>query len=318
MQIERRLMNHYRRWNLDLDSEKEFEKFKSRLIEVLDRLFGDYLTKQTDIDVRFREIYDLNKAEEPKVKKSQPIYKEGSLMNMVGATEAISKAFRPVSYTEKGFGDTYVYRSVKDCENIGNLATVIQIFFWTLETRFDEIKHLYPKMLEEVKRISVLTPKASFTVCKRGKQLIVYPSGDLFLDKGIIDCTLAGLEDYPEATKTFEEALRIYLNRQTSQYRNLLDNLRFSLEQLLKNILKNEKSLENQKSYLLPWLRERGLHSQVVNLYEKLLKTYQNYQNNAVKHNEDFSLHEIEFMIYLTGNFMRLLLQLAEQDNKNS
>ncbi len=95
----------------------------------------------------------------------------------------------------------------------------------------------------------------------------------------------------------------------------MLDNLRFALEQLLKNILSNRKSLENQKTYLLPWLRKKGLHTQVVNLYEKLLKTYQDYQNNAVKHNEDFSLDEVEYMIYLTGNFMRLLIQLASRDS---
>jgi hypothetical protein len=38
---------------------------------------------------------------------------------------------------------------------------------------------------------------------------------------------------------------------------------------------------------------------------------YRLYQNDAVKHGEAFSEKEIEFMIYLTGTFMRLLLQLA-------
>lgn len=65
----------------------------------------------------------------------------------------------------------------------------------------------------------------------------------------------------------------------------------------------------------LLYLSNFSLHSQVVNLYEKLLSTYQDYQNDAVKHNEAFSLDEVEFMIYLTGNFMRLILQLARQVN---
>lgn len=70
--------------------------------------------------------------------------------------------------------------------------------------------------------------------------------------------------------------------------------------------------MEKQKTELLPWLKEKGLHQQVVNLYEKLLSSYQLYQNNAVKHNEEFSLSEVEFMIYLTGVFMRLILQLEK------
>jgi hypothetical protein len=36
--------------------------------------------------------------------------------------------------------------------------------------------------------------------------------------------------------------------------------------------------------------------------------------NDAVKHNEKYSLDEIEFMIYLTGNFMRLLIQLSKKE----
>ncbi|MGA1133137.1 MAG: hypothetical protein ACO31I_12890, partial [Prochlorotrichaceae cyanobacterium] len=81
-----------------------------------------------------------------------------------------------------------------------------------------------------------------------------------------------------------------------------------------KRVLGNQRSLENQKAYLLNWLKDKGLHNQVVNLYEKLLSTYQIYQNDAVKHNEAFSLDEVEFMIYLTGNFMRLILKLTNRN----
>lgn len=48
-------------------------------------------------------------------------------------------------------------------------------------------------------------------------------------------------------------------------------------------------------------------------MYEFLLfSPYALYQNNAVKHDEEFAVDEIEFIIYLTGNFMRFLLRLAE------
>ena len=150
MQIEKRLKNHYKRWNIVLDYEEEFLKFKNRLIEILNKLIGEYLAKNSDIDKQFREIFKL-------------------------------------------------------------------------------------------------------------------------------------------------------------------DNLRFALEQLLKKILSNQKSLENQKSPLGSWLKEKGLHSQVINSYQTLLKEYQNYQNDAVKHNENYSFDEVEFMIYLTGNFMRLLIQFASR-----
>lgn len=311
MQIEKRLRNHHRRWNINLSYEEEFLKFKNRLIGVINKLIGDYLTENPDVDKYFFDIFHLDKADKPYVKKAEPRYKNPLTEPFM--QDAI-KHLQPVSYTERGFGDTYVYKCADNCETLQDLAKVLQFLFWTLEVNCDGIQARASKIVEEIKRLSALTPSASFAVHKRGKQFIVYPSGDQFLDRGIIDCTLSGLEDYPEVAEHFEKALGIYLRGETSQYRNLLDNLRFALEQLLKKVLGNQKSLENQKTYLLPWLKDKELHSQVVNLYEKLLSTYQIYQNDAVKHNEAFSLDEVEFMIYLTGNFMRLILKLANRD----
>lgn len=308
MQIEKRLRNHHRRWNTNLNYEEEFLKFKNRLIDVINRLIGDYLTENSDVDKHFFEIFNLDKGDKPYVKKAEPRYKNPLTEPFM--QDAI-KSFQPVSYTDKGFGDTHVYRCVDSCETLQDLAKAFQFIFWALEANYDETQARTLEIVKEIKRLSVLTPSASFAVHKRGKQFIVYPSGDQFLDRGIIDCTLSGLEDYPEVAEHFEKALGIYLRGETSQYRNLLDNLRFALEQLLKKVLGNQKSLENQKTHLLPWLKDKGLHSQVGNLYEKLLSTYQIYQNDAVKHNEAFSLDEVEFMIYLTGNFMRLILKLA-------
>lgn len=314
MQIEKRLTNHYKRWNIVLDYEEEFLKFKNRLIQILNKLIGEYLAENSDIDEHFRENFNLHKADEPYIKKSQPIYKNGDPLNPLSSLpNGIIQNFQPDSYTKNEFGDTSVYKCIKGCDTLQKLATALQILFWALEIKYDEIKDIASEIVKEIKRICVLTPSASFTVHQRGKQFIVYPNGDHFLDRGIIDCTLSGLEDYPEAAKPFEKALGIYLRGERNEYRNLLDNLRFALEQLLKKILSNQKSLENQKSPLGSWLKKKGLHSQVTNLYQTLLKEYQNYQNDAVKHNENYSFDEVEFIIYLTGNFMRLLIQLANQ-----
>lgn len=56
------------------------------------------------------------------------------------------------------------------------------------------------------------------------------------------------LDDYPKAKKHYDDAL----NKKNNDIytRNLLDDLRCSLEALVKEILKNSKSLENQKAEL--------------------------------------------------------------------
>jgi hypothetical protein len=310
MQIEKRMRNHYRRWNIDLNYEEEFLKFKNRLISVINKLIGDYLTENPDVDKHFFEIFNLDKADKPYIKKQVPIYKP----ILTEPIAYVIKNLQPPSYTERGFGDTYLYKCVNGCETLQDLAKVIQFLFWALEVNHNETQARASEIVKEIKRLSVLTPSASFSVYKRGKQFIVYPSGDQFLDRGIIDCTLSELENYPEVAKSFERALNIYLRGETSQYRNLLDELRFALEQLLKKVLKNQTPLEKQKKELKTWFKSKGLHPQVVNLYEGLLNPYHQYQNDAVKHNEAFSLNEVEFMIYLTGNLMRLILKLVNRN----
>ncbi|HEY9858558.1 MAG TPA: hypothetical protein V6D16_03560, partial [Candidatus Obscuribacterales bacterium] len=90
-----------------------------------------------------------------------------------------------------------------------------------------------------------------------------------------------------------------------------------ALEYLLRKVLNSDRSIENQiketKSVLLPWLKQKGVHGQIAAMYQKLLAHYDSYQNDAVKHKEKFFLDDIEFMIYLTGTFMRMLLQLSVQ-----
>jgi hypothetical protein len=67
------------------------------------------------------------------------------------------------------------------------------------------------------------------------------------------------------------------------------------------------------------WLKQRQVHQQVINMYQDLLFTrFAQYQNDAVKHKEAWSEPEVEFKIYLTGTFMRLLLQLSQTPAKSS
>ena len=153
-------------------------------------------------------------------------------------------------------------------------------------------------------------------VHQNGKATL-YPMGAQLLDEAVIDDNLAWLENYPEAAKPFQAALKIYSLKDPSQYRNLLDNLRLSVEQMLRAILKNGKSLENQKQEFLSWLKANDAHSQIGNIYHDLLfGKFAPYQNDAVKHNEDkYTIAEVEFMLYLTGTLLRFMQRASEQQS---
>lgn len=93
-----------------------------------------------------------------------------------------------------------------------------------------------------------------------------------------------------------------------------MDDLRFSLEVLVKAILKNSKSLENQKAELGNFLKKHSISVEIRNLYtDKILEFYTAYQNHNVKHNENYNDIEVDFIFEQTVVLMRLLIKL---DNK--
>jgi len=127
----------------------------------------------------------------------------------------------------------------------------------------------------------------------------------------VVDDVIGWLENYPTVAKHYERALKHYTGGGRDNYRSLLDDLRRALEELLREVLGNDKRLEQQEQPLSRWIEQRGVHKEVRSMYTKLLfGPYRIYQNKAVKHGEEYSEDEVEFMIYLTGTFMRLLLQL--------
>jgi hypothetical protein len=306
MDIEQRLLNHYKRWNIEFDQEKQFSQLKNRIILLADELLGEFLVKHSAIDKEFDKELTFVLAKEIELESSKVRFNNRSSIQR-SLTEL--RPFTEGLEFESTFGITKVYKAIKEAENLVFLVTALQVLFWILE------KHECPyhiEFAERLREVVKLTPAVSFCVAIRGKFVTLYPPGAELLDQGTVNDVLAWLENYPEVAKHLEEALKIYMDGDIGKYRNLLDNLRFALEQLLKEVIGNKKSLENQQKELLSWLKQREIHQEVVNLYNQLLfGQYCMYQNDAVKHNESFSENEIEFMIYLTGTFMRLLLQLA-------
>jgi hypothetical protein len=206
----------------------------------------------------------------------------------------------------------HIYQLVLATKDISQLAEVLQNIFWAIQRASLDDRTLFPEFARLLREAIDISPIASIEFAQRGSSVSIYPAGAKLLDDGVISEPLAWLAAFPDVSRHFEAALVIYLKKDMGQYRYLLDNLRKSLEELLRGVLNNDKSLENQKDVLLAWLRERGMHAQVSNMYQSLLfGQFSIYQNDAVKHGDAWHQNEVEFMLYLTATFMRLLLVLS-------
>lgn len=105
------------------------------------------------------------------------------------------------------------------------------------------------------------------------------------------------MESYsPKLKQVWTDALKSYDN---DDFRNALDSIRLALELLLKQVLNNNKSLENQKNDLGRYLQKRGISSQFRNLLIRVLEMYEKIQNDHAKHDLPTQLgrEEISFLM---------------------
>ena len=121
----------------------------------------------------------------------------------------------------------------------------------------------------------------------------------------LVEETKHWLEPYNKAYTLYKSALE-KLEHGNLQ-RNLIDDLRLSLELLLKELLGNEKSLENQIADIGTFQKNKGISTEASNMFNTLLNYYTKYQNKYVKHDDNVNEKEIEFIVDLTSSFIKFI-----------
>jgi hypothetical protein len=111
------------------------------------------------------------------------------------------------------------------------------------------------------------------------------------------------LDTHPDVKKLYVEALQKH--RAGVYLRNALDDLRLALELLAKEILGNERSLENQIPALGQFVKAKGGSKELANMLEKLIDYYTKYQNTYIKHDDAVPNEEVELVLELTSSFMK-------------
>lgn len=116
------------------------------------------------------------------------------------------------------------------------------------------------------------------------------------------------LQTYPKSLSQYTDALNKY--KHGIFERNTLDDIRLAFELLVKDLLGNEKSLENQIPELCKMLKTAGTSVELRNMVQQVIKYYADFQNNHVKHNDTVNKDEIEYVIELTSVIMKFLIKV--------
>ncbi|QDH79851.1 hypothetical protein FKX85_12745 [Echinicola soli] len=128
------------------------------------------------------------------------------------------------------------------------------------------------------------------------------------INESLVEETQHWLSEYPEVLKLYNDCLEKHSNG--IHQRNLLDDLRLSLETLLKTILENGKSLENQIAELGKFINERNGSKELNNMFLKLIDYFSKYQNTYVKHNDNVNENEVEIIIEMASSFMKFIVRI--------
>ena len=140
--------------------------------------------------------------------------------------------------------------------------------------------------------------------------VFIFPKGAKELDDALVSQPLQWLSSYPNSHKAFVRALKEYSNADADKASEVADLFRKSLEAFFQEFFGGNKALEKYKKEYGDYLKKHGVPGEISNNFETLLQAYTNYMNNYAKHRDATSDKVLEYLMYQTGNIIRLVITL--------
>lgn len=161
--------------------------------------------------------------------------------------------------------------------------------------------------------------------------IFIFPSGAKELDDALVSEPLEWLSDYKEARKLFIKALKAYSNATSDNASKVADDFRKALEAFFQEFFnKPNTGLQALKKDYGNYLKEKGVPKEginndfpvLLNAFESFIGNYTYFNNEHAKHHDNTPLNCLEYILYQTGNIIRLLITLKNsektpQDNCN-
>ena len=152
--------------------------------------------------------------------------------------------------------------------------------------------------------------RLQYSILKDGNMYFVFPKGAAEMDAALVSQPLEWISAYPKAHKAYSTALLKYAEATPATASETADFLRKTLELFMREFFGMEKNLENLRPVYGNYLKSCGVPSSISNNLETLLQLYTKYMNDHAKHDDRVKLNVLEYILYQTGNIIRLLITL--------
>lgn len=286
MRLPQKIKNFYRRWGVDYNENKRFSEFKNRALSTIDSIMGERFLSDAGLQERFLKL----------IGEHVPTSTMDNRWTLIP---------QGIMGELKHFADSPVHMILSEEQDFNQFMRFLQTLFW-LDLDPDVREALYLSLKEDIE-LSMLPVQIKRT---GGNDIILYPRGAKLLDENVVNNVLDWLVRYPKTYQNFKSGLEKYQNK--IYQRNLVDDLRLAFELLLKKILKNTKPIEKQTRPLDSFLENAKVPTEIKKMFTTLVTYYSKYQNEYVKHDDRVNEFEIEFIVYLTGTFLRYVMILEE------
>ena len=144
--------------------------------------------------------------------------------------------------------------------------------------------------------------------------IFIFPKGAQEFDDALVSQPLEWLTKYPQAHKTFCIALRQYSDG--IYIRDVADNLRKALEEFLREFLGNNCDFNKNKKEVEAYLKSQNADPQLINIFGSLINHYYLMNNNIAKHTDKVDAKYLEFLMYQTGIFIRMLIVVKQAEQE--
>lgn len=143
----------------------------------------------------------------------------------------------------------------------------------------------------------------------------IFPKGAKELDDPLVSQPLQWLTEYPKTHTAFVKALKEYAEATSENASDVADKLRKTLETFMKEFFNITKALENCRPIYGAYLKAQGVPAEISGNFETLLQAYNNFMNGYAKHQDRTSVNVLEYLLYQTGNIIRLLITLRKNES---